>query len=241
MNLSFPIPTAISRACVAAVFASCTALPLARPAQSATPTTPQLSVAWVRTFAAPYTPSQNGSIGSGNSLIWDPRFNALLKGSFPQRQWFWYDHSRLVSTADLIRTFLGVTGDAILDEHRYVTIDGCVQHVCDINRGMLWIDTNAQPAKSIFVAINLIGGKGSNDDSHVWLFSSAKLNWQHLPLSFASSLPRWLNTIGAQGYRSTGGYHFHFVLATIVQPSGIMEDISPDTLPLGAPQTGATQ
>ncbi len=194
---------------------------------------------WIRSFAAPYTPSLQGTTGSGNGLLWDTRFLPLLRSSFPQRQWFWYDHNRLVSTADLIRTFLGVTGDAILDEHRYVTVDGCVQHVCDINRGMLWIDTAAHPANLIFVAINLVGGNSTNDDSHVWLFSSGKLNWQHLPPSFAASLPRWLNTIGASGYRATNGYRFHFVLATIVQPNGIMEDISPDTLPLGTPETGA--
>ena len=225
MSLRCLTLSASMRQHLVATFAGCLALPLASP-KASTRATPQSDAAWVRTFAAPYTLSRHSGVGDGASLNWDPRFSALLASSFPQRQWFWFDHNRLVSTADLVHTFLGATGDTILDGNRYVTIDGCVRHVCDVNRGMLWIDAASHPADLIFVATNLIGGDGPTG-THLWLFSSSRLNWQHLPPSFLTSLSRWLNIIGKPGYNGTAGYRFHFVIATIVQPSGTQEDLSP--------------
>ena len=223
-----------------ATFAGCLALLLASPAQASTRATPRANAAWVRTFAAPYTPSRNSGIGNGSSLNWDPRFNALLRSSLPQRQWFWYDHNRLVSTADLIHTFLGVTGNTILDDNRYVTTDGCVQHLCDATWGMLWIDTASRPPALIFVGNTMVGGDEPTGE-HLWLFTSSKLDGQHLPPPFLLSLRRWLEAVdwpgepGADRHRSQP----HFDLATTVQPSGAQEDMSPATLHLETPPTGA--
>ena len=221
----------------------CAAPALAQSAQKPTPPASTKDATWTRIFAVPYDPqkAEGDGLGNENSLTNDPRFDALLKASFPQRQWFWYEHGKLVSTADLIETFTGVPGDAILDEGRYVTADGCVPHDCVANRGMLWIDTETQPATLIFVGINLVSGNSSQETSHLWIFSSRKLNWQKLPNSFTTSLPRWLSTIAKPDYRGTSGYHYKFALATIVQPNGVMEDITPETLPLGITEIGTTK
>jgi len=189
----------------------------------------------------PFDPRATDEQGDENRLTNDPRFGALLKASFPQRQWFWFEHGRLVSTADLIITFIGVPGDAILDDGRYVTADGCVPHDCVANRGMLWIDSQSHPATLIFAGIGLVSGEASQDASRLWIFSSTKLNWQHLPPSFLASLPRWLSTIAKPDYKGTNGYRYNFVLATIVQPNGLMEDITPETLHLRSKEPGAKQ
>ena len=196
---------------------------------------------WTRSFAVPFDPKAADDQGRENGLTNDPRFEALLKASFPQRQWFWYEHGRLVSMVDLIETFIGVPGDAILDDGRYITADGCVPHDCVANRGMLWIDSQTHPARLIFSGINIVSGDASQDASRLWIFSNTKLNWQHLPPSFLASLPRWLANIAKPDYKGTNGYRYNFVLATIVQPNGVMEDITPETLHLRSKESGAKQ
>ena len=133
-----------------------------------------------------------------------------------------------------MQLFMGVPGNVILDESRYVTLDGCLAHVCDADRGMLWIDTGADPADLIFAGIDLIGGKTPDSESHLWIFTSRNLNWQHTPAPFVSSLHRWLATIGTDPYFGTDGYHYKFAIVTIVQPNGVMVDLGPGTFSLGA-------
>jgi len=197
------------------------------------------NAAWTRAFAAPEPPSTSGTpVGRENRLNNDPRFTSLLRASFPQRQWIWYEHGKLAPLPEMMETFLGVPGNAILDEDRYVTLDGCVPHDCDMDRGMLWIDTGVDPAVLIFAGIDPIGGSPPpytyTRRSHLWIYSSEKLSWQKIPAPFLSSLHRWLATIGENRYFGTDGYRYDFLLATIVQPNGVMEDLGPDTLGLGA-------
>lgn len=168
------------------------------------------------------------SIGQENRLNWDPRFTALLKGAFPQKQWFWYDHYRFTPLPELIQTFIGVPGNAILDDNRYVTIDGCVAHDCSANLGMLWSDTEQRPALLLFVGINIVAGSSDNA-SHLWIFSSANLNWTALPKPFLASLHRWILKISANPYN-----RYNFVLTTFVQPNGEMQDFALSFLHLNA-------
>jgi len=189
--------------------------------------------AWVRTFAAAGPPSTSGAgIGDEGHLFGDSRFTALLRASFPQKQWFWYDHWKLTSLPDTIQVFMGVPGNEVLDDNRYVTLDGCVPHDCDMNRGTMWIDTEPNPAVLIFAAINPISSNKPPFKSHLWIYSSRKLNWQQIPAPYLSSLHRWLATIGAVQYMGTSGYRYNFSLATVVQPNGVMEDLGPDILNL---------
>jgi hypothetical protein len=190
--------------------------------------------AWVRDFAASAPLSTAGTgIGRENQLLGDSRFIPLLRESFPQKQWFWYDHWKLTPLPDMMQIFMGVPGNAVLDENRYVTVDGCVLHDCDGNRGMLWIDTGLNPATLIFVGIDPITSQAAPWENHLWIFTSKKLNWQQAPAPFVSSLHRWLATIGTKGYFDTNGFRYNFAIITIVQPNGVMVDLGPDTFGLG--------
>ena len=112
-----------------------------------------------------------------------------------------------------------------------------------MDRGMLWIDTGTDPAVLIFAGIDPIGGSlppyTYTRKSHLWIYTSEKLNWQKIPAPFLSSLHRWLATISTDPYFGTHGYIYDFSLATIVQPNGVMEDLGPDTLGLGATESHA--
>jgi len=186
-------------------------------------------------------PSTNGYENEFNG---DPRLSALLKSSFPQHQWFWYDHYKFTPLPDLIQTFIGVPGSALLDEDRYLTANGCVPHDCT-TRGMLWIDTTAHPAKLIFVATGDVsagtGDKGAS--SMLWIFSSSKLNWQKLPQAFLNSLHRWQNDLTEQDRKGhvawidQGG----FLVANLVQSTGEIVVITPSVLGLEPATPGAKQ
>ncbi len=189
---------------------------------------------WVREFAAPDTPPDKPRIvgvGRGNDLNWDPRFVALLHSSFRQRQWFWYDHYKFPPLPDVVQTFLAVPGDVILDKDRYVTVDGCVPHAGYL-RGLLWMDTGEHPAAVIFSGIDLVSSESGKESYHLWLFSSKKLARNQMPGPFLASLHRWLTILSTNGYRGTNGYKYHFDLVTLVQPTGEMVDISPETMHL---------
>lgn len=206
-------------------------------AQAANRQTPAISsdrnAAWIRAFAAAGPPSAAGTgIGDENKLLSDSRFTSLLKSSFPQKQWFWYDHWKLTPLPEMMQIFMGVPGNTVLDDNRYVTLDGCVPHDCYMNRGMIWIDTESNPAVLIFAGINPVSSNTPPFRSHLWIYPSRKLNWQQIPASYLSSLHRWLATIGADHYMGTDGYRYDFSMATIVQPDGIMEDLGTDILGL---------
>jgi hypothetical protein len=223
----------------------CVAPALAQNTQKPASPNPATDATWTKKFAVSFNPQQAAGEQGQKNIIIDPRFEPLLKASFPQRQWFWHEHGRLVSMDSLIYSSIATGGDVLLDEGRYVTIDGCYVGICDVVRGMLWIDTGIKPANMIFVSTQLVSGDGP-ERYQLWIFSSRKLDWQHLPPAFSTSLPRWLCNIETPGYNAGNGYNLRFVLANIVQPNGVIEDISPETLHIrtlviGTTKTGAKQ
>jgi hypothetical protein len=181
---------------------------------------------WLRGFASP----DSGDVkGRQNRLNWDPRFHSLLRSSLPQRQFFWRDHGRLTPLPQLVHLFIGVPGDVLLAEGRYLTITGCVPHDC-ADRGMVWIDTApAEKTPLIFVATGQVNGGSPSRNSliHLRLYSSVPLNWQKLPPQFESSLRRWWNS-------TTHAWDKYapeqLVMITMVQPTGDTVDLSPSFL-----------
>jgi hypothetical protein len=113
--------------------------------------------------------------------------------AFPQRQYFWFDHSQLTAVPALVHQFIGVPGDALLEDNRYALTTGCVPHECG-GRGFLWIDTEpSDKPLLIFAATGLISSDAAGSGTsliHLRLFASQKLNWQELPPSFKTNLSR---------------------------------------------------
>ncbi len=206
------------------------------PAQSPTNKT-QNDLSWIRSFTV-----SDGSTGDGqeNSLQNEPRMVALLRSSLPQHQFFWRDRGRLTPLPDLVHTFLGVPGKALLAEQRYAVINGCVPHDCD-DRGMLWIDTqDATHPLLIFAATDWVNGGDPNGGRpvHLWLFSSSELNWSQLPPEFRSSLSAWWRT-SSKGWATYSSERV--VLVSLVQPSGQTVSLSPDFFSFSTHSFAATR
>jgi hypothetical protein len=187
-----------------------------------------LDAAWAKTYAKdcgsamkhPCPPSTNGYENEFNG---DRRLPELLRRSLPQRESWWvngYAGSALVSS--IVQQFIGVPGDLIVDEDRYVTASGCVPRDCG-DGGMLWIDTAEQPATVVFIAHGAIEGFKDAGD-HLWLYTSKPMNFEALPTDLLRSLDRWHKSIVSR-YDPQ-----HITLATLVQPNGRMHDLTYDML-----------
>lgn len=199
------------------------------PAQPPTKRVPA-DLSWIRSFTAP---AGSDDDGRENALNGDARLVALLHSSLRQHQFFWHDHGNFTPLPDLVQTFIGVPNKALLWDQRYAVVDGCVPHDCS-DRGMLWIDTASTSKPSlIFVATDSVRGSGPKEGSlvHLWLFSSTKLDWQHLPPSFVSSASPWWTSTSAVW---TKYYRERVVVVSLVQPSGEIVTLSPELFQFAA-------
>ncbi len=188
------------------------------------PSSAQSDLSWIRSFTVPAETPIDHQERQASS---DPRFLPLLRASLHQHQFFWHDHGKFIPLPDLIQLFIGIQGEAVLENQRYAAIDGCVPHDCG-TRGMLWIDTQSKlhPAL-IFVATDLVSGGGPKEGSlvHLWLFSSTRLNWQQLPPSFTSSMGQWWSRTSKAWIKY---YPEQVVFVSLVQPSGEIVSLSPE-------------
>jgi hypothetical protein len=151
-----------------------------------------------------------------------------------QHQFFWHDHGQFTTLPELVQQFIGVPGNTVLHEQRFVVLDGCVPHSCSA-RGMLWIDTQGTQPTLIFVATDNVSGSAADKGSmvHLWLFPSTKLNWQNLPVEFISSMDEWWirTTKVWQKY-----YTERVTMVSIVQPNGEIVTLSPSLFAFNATQ-----
>ena len=209
----------------------CVAPALAQNAQKLPPPAPATDATWTRAYAS-----------NGKDIKWDARFSPMLKAAFPQHQWFSLDHYKLSSVVHIVPIYIGTDDTPILDENRYITVSGCMPHAC-MTRGMLWIDTEAHPAKLIFVATdwvrNTTTDKGPNN--LFWIFSSSTLSWQQLPQPFLDSFHRWQNQLAKQDNKFHDAWLDQFLFANIVQPTGEITPITPSVLGLEPTTNGAKQ
>src|SRR5580698_8987062 len=90
----------------------------------------------------------------------DARFRILLRSNLPQQALFLPGH-RIIGEA--IGDFIG--DEPVILKHRYVTIDGCVHHMCPELQGFLWIDAQSQHPQVIFAALTTIPPEEIKTDS----------------------------------------------------------------------------
>ncbi|HEY5056340.1 MAG TPA: hypothetical protein VII58_09280 [Acidobacteriaceae bacterium] len=212
---------------LAAVLALAPAL-IAGAQQTHSASSPAGDAVWMKSFAAPCSeaPCPIHGVGNENRLSNDRRLHPSLQSWFHQKEWFFSETHNFMPVADIVSTFIGVPGSAILDADRYVTADGCVPHTCDVLRGMLWVDTGSHPATAIFAATDAIDSVDYTkqiyaDQFHLWLFvSNNRRPATSLPPQFLTSLKRWHEVNEANGYKQD------IALVTIVQPNGGQLDIT---------------
>src|ERR1700733_4098986 len=83
-------------------------------------------VSWLAPYANP------APDGRGNDLIHDQRLRPFLREHLTAPQIFWNENEPLFET---ILEFLSQPNQVILDDNRFLSIDGCVVHFCP-SRGL---------------------------------------------------------------------------------------------------------
>jgi len=94
-------------------------------------------------------------------------------------------------------------------QDRYMTIDGCVRHMCPELEGFLWIDTASAHSDIIFAALVAIpNGKADAVQLqlfHLWVFSSRPTsqsfmfeNSEFLPDMFLYPLQDWFDKLSGR-------------------------------------------
>lgn len=163
--------------------------------------------------------------GRENALVNDPSFGPFLKRNLTAPQSFWGKGQPLPEVA---RDFLGVPGQVLADENRYLTITGCVPHFCP-SRGLLWIDTGLSQPLVAFAAIDWISDNRATADQSsaytLWLFPSRPLAPAHLPPALVQTITRWTNQ------PSSGSTDLQNITRVyLVDPDGTPHTLAPATL-----------
>ncbi len=207
----------------------------------------QTDAQWAKRYA-PDCSAGPHNCGFPGGIIWDPHFLALLRETLPQSESWWVnDYRGHSSVTNAVLDFLGGPGPTYFDDNRYLTITGCVPHVCT-TKGMLWIDTGTHPSTVVFIGEDfVVGGLKGEAGYHVYLYTSRDLatyyaGKRHIEIfapEFLKSLARWHDA-------SISKYDDQkIILVTSVWPNGATHDLfwsdllQPSTLSTNNP--GATK
>ena len=184
---------------------------------------PKENVEWLWQYGPP--PAD----GRENELVRDPHFIPFLQQYLTAPQTFWGDpktgYKPLSETA---LDFLSVPDKVLADEHRYISITGCVFHFCP-DRGLLWVDLGLPHPLVVFGAIDWVKENRTPSDPGatytLWLFSNRALDPEHIPEALKHSITRWTT-------QPTLGSTIIQVITNVilVDPDGQPHPIQPQTV-----------
>jgi hypothetical protein len=148
-------------------------------------------LSWMAPFAVP------APDGRENDLVHDPRFKTFVRDHLTAPQTFWNENQPLPET---VMEFLGVPNQVLLDDNRYLSADGCVQHFCPA-RGMLFVDLGTAHPLVVFLAIDWVKENKTPDQSGaeytLWIFSNKQLRTgetedsTRIPAALTHAIARW--------------------------------------------------
>jgi len=171
---------------------------------------------------------QNKTANSGKTIQNDPKFKTLLQRNLPQQALFLPGH-RSVGIA--IQDFIGDT--PVILRNRYLTIDGCVRHVCPDLSGYLWIDALSSRNNLFFAVLEAIPGEGIGPKSpslfHLWIFQNFSLRDDFLFAEDESPTNEFLYALQDWFDKTRGG---HIVSVMLVGSDGKMKPLLPEKLHL---------
>ncbi len=176
-------------------------------------------VSWLAPFAVPEPD------GRQNDLIRDERFKPFIREHLKAPQTFWNDNQSLTDT---IMEFLAVPGKVVLDDNRYLLIDGCVLHFCP-SHGLVFVDLGTDHALVVFAAIdwtkdNKIPSQAGAEYT-MWVFANRPLSTGPIPPALTRALAHW----AAQP--SSGSTTLPNITNTIlVDPDGTPHQVPPTTV-----------
>lgn len=123
---------------------------------------------------------------STNSLVWNPRFRALLARETPKVRVPFWENARLEPT--IIEFLSGNPRNVSVASGRYIALAAQVAKT-EGNYGMLWIDAKSKPPHSIFVAVY----RRQPAISDVYIYPLEKIG--DLPPQFISTVRNWVSGV----------------------------------------------
>lgn len=142
-------------------------------------------VSWLAPYATPEPD------GRENELIHDIRFKAFLRDHLKAPQTFWNENESL---PDTVMEFLEVPGKVVLDDNRFLAIDGCVPHFCP-SRGLLFVDLGTDHALVVFAAIDWTKDNRTPTQSGaeytMWIFANHPLSDGPIPPALTRAISHW--------------------------------------------------
>lgn len=180
---------------------------------------PKDDVSWLAPFAVPEPD------GRENDLVRDGRFKPFIREHLKAPQTFWNENQSLSNT---VMDFLEVPGKVVLDENRYLAIDGCVEHFCP-SRGLLFVDLGTDHALVVFAAIDWTkDNKTPNQpgaEYTMWIFANRALSAGPIPPALIRALAHWT------AQPNSGSTTLQNISTTIlVDPDGKPHQIPPATV-----------
>lgn len=188
-------------------------------------------VSWLAPFAVPEP------AGRENDLIRDPRFKTFIRTHLTAPQSFWNDNQSLTDT---ILEFLAVPNEVVLQENRYLSISGCVQHFCP-SRGLLFVDLGTAHPLIVFAAIDWVKENKTPSQSGaeytLWVFtnrplSTVEADTNHVPVGLKNAFARW--TAQPASGSTTISNISHSIL---VDPDGTPHQVASATLGVATKST----
>lgn len=171
---------------------------------------------------------RNATGSARKALQNDPMFRALLQRNLPQQALFLPGH-RSVGIA--IQDFIG--DKPVILRNRYLTIDGCVRHVCPDLSGYLWIDALSSRNNLFFAVLEAIPDEGIGPKSpslfHLWIFQNTPLRGSFLFDEDKSPADEFLYAFQDWFGKPSGR---HIVSVMLVGSDGKMKPLLPEKLHL---------
>jgi hypothetical protein len=190
-----------------------------------------------------YTPADRDVDGRENELVQNDRFMPMLQDNFTAPQsFFGVQGTKFKPLPDTILDFLTVPDKVLQDDHRYVSISGCVIHFCP-SRGLLWVDLNPAAKNStgpdhlmIFAAIQWIENSKATTQPDaeytLWVFPNQVLTVPgaggppsgpgQIPAAFKKAVVRW----AAEPIAATKIVQ-KITHAVLVDPDGTQHPVTP--------------
>jgi len=189
-------------------------------------------VSWLAPYANP------APDGRAEELMHDARFRPFIREHLTAPQTFWNQNESLHET---IAEFLGVPGEVVLDDNRYLSVDGSVPQFSP-SRGLIFVDLGTPHPLVVFAATDWVkenktpGQTGA--EYTLWVFANHPLHGtgdddpNHIPDALKRAVTRWTNRPLTEG-----GTVENITTAILVDPDGTPHQVSTASLGLNSAQS----
>ncbi len=130
---------------------------------------------------------------SSNDLVSDVRFKSTIEAWLPSQAPM--PHTR--DTAGAAQDFMGQGQGSIQTSGKFLFVNGCLPHACNVARGWLWVDTDPQHPNIVLALLNPHPGPPKSKLPFTLVVVEKNRTPDSIPESARESLHAWLKTMKA--------------------------------------------